>query len=89
MLLEAINQQIKMLQGVVTILCTQKEEEPKDLVKVQLLIVINDSKSRELQSRVDWYIEELKKPKAIPQSKPLPSKQRSFVAFVQRVVDTK
>ena len=65
-LLEAMNQQMKMLQGVVTMLCAQKEEEPKDPVKVQVLIVINDPRSRELQSKVDRYIGESKKPKAIP-----------------------
>ena len=52
-LLEVINQQMKMVQSIVTMLYTQNPKEPVDLVKAQVLITLNDPKTREVKNKVD------------------------------------
>ena len=46
-------------------LCTQNPAKPTDPAKLNVLMVLNDPRSRSLQSRVDKYIEESKKTKVL------------------------
>ena len=64
-LLEVMNQQMKILQSVVMMLYIQNPAELTNLAIFQVLIILNNPKIRELQNKVDKYIEEAKEPKAL------------------------
>ena len=52
-----------MMQSIIIILCTQNPAELVDLVKMNILNILNDPKARKLQNRVDKYIKKVKQPK--------------------------
>ena len=53
LLLEVINQQTKIIQGLIVMLCTQNPKEPTDLRKMQVIMTIKVLKFAESQDKVE------------------------------------
>jgi len=90
-LLEAINEQIKIMQELIRILYTQYLAEPGDPVKMNVLHTLNDQRAQELQNKVDSFIEKVKKlPIYLRRNLQQPRRQASrYSSFAQRVVEAK
>lgn len=59
-LLEAMNKQMKMIKGLISMLYIQYLVELGDPVKVNILVTLNDLKAQELKEKVDKCIAQIK-----------------------------
>ena len=60
-LLEAMNEQMKMMKRLISMLYTQYPAEPGDPVKINILTTLNNPKVQELQEKIDKCITQVKK----------------------------
>ena len=48
---------MKMIQSTIIILCTQLQGEPIDLMKIQVTMMIENSKYKAVEAKVDYYLQ--------------------------------
>ena len=88
-----MNQQMKVMQSALTMLCTQYLEEPVDPIKKNAINILRDFNTINLIEQVDQYLEKYKKAEETTKKILQQKKQKQqidsspFEAFSQRVIN--